>query len=273
MDKAFVDTTILVDVLLKTGEQHESALASLQAFQGTEAPAYAIREFKSGALSYFRYAHNAVLQYGLAGALEKLSALVRTPQRNRPATALTALAQSLDELDLPSEFASTYGEAAGESVRQDRLVVSLKVAIFRAWRQRRTVTDRITNELSCFDEDPPQVEPEGHVSFREQCCDLPCGLQEILSSYQAELMVLSETIDALPDSSERGRNWKAIKKLRKQRQLTTSDCRGLGDVVFALLAPDDAYVLTTNVKDHRPLADALGKQVCSPSEVLSRGTD
>jgi len=42
------------------------------------------------------------------------------------------------------------------------------------------------------------------------------------------------------------------------------DCRALGDAYFALFAPADADILTTNLKDHRPLAEALGKTAVSP---------
>jgi hypothetical protein len=38
----------------------------------------------------------------------------------------------------------------------------------------------------------------------------------------------------------------------------------LGDAVFALLAPHDFVILTTNLKDHEPLASALGKTAQLP---------
>ena len=42
------------------------------------------------------------------------------------------------------------------------------------------------------------------------------------------------------------------------------DCGKLGDAYFALHAQPDAVILTTNLKDHAPLANALGKQATSP---------
>ncbi len=41
-------------------------------------------------------------------------------------------------------------------------------------------------------------------------------------------------------------------------------CRSLGDAIFAFFAPADAAILTTNERDHRPLAAALGKSVDTP---------
>jgi hypothetical protein len=44
------------------------------------------------------------------------------------------------------------------------------------------------------------------------------------------------------------------------------DCRALGDAFFALFAPVDADVLTTNLKDHCPLAESVGKRAMAPGE-------
>jgi hypothetical protein len=46
--------------------------------------------------------------------------------------------------------------------------------------------------------------------------------------------------------------------------MDAKDCRRLGDAFFALYAPPDAVILTTNIKDHAPLAEALGKQARIP---------
>jgi hypothetical protein len=50
--------------------------------------------------------------------------------------------------------------------------------------------------------------------------------------------------------------------------LDNGKCRSLGDAVFAFLAPADSVILTTNVKDHQPLAEALGKSAISPADML-----
>jgi len=39
--------------------------------------------------------------------------------------------------------------------------------------------------------------------------------------------------------------------------------------VFAFFAPKDATIVTTNIRDHRPLAAALGKTALSPKEILA----
>jgi hypothetical protein len=46
--------------------------------------------------------------------------------------------------------------------------------------------------------------------------------------------------------------------------LTQKACRSLGDAYFAIFAPADSVILTTNVKDHAPLAEALKKKAVAP---------
>ena len=55
------------------------------------------------------------------------------------------------------------------------------------------------------------------------------------------------------------------KPLPLKVRLTEEQCRFVGDAVFAFFCPDDAAILTTNVKDHKPLAEAIGKDVDWPS--------
>ncbi|MCP4201222.1 MAG: hypothetical protein GY769_04735 [bacterium] len=50
-------------------------------------------------------------------------------------------------------------------------------------------------------------------------------------------------------------------------------CRALGDAIFALYCPEGAEILTTNVKDHRPLAEAVNRRVVSPREVLGQDSE
>jgi hypothetical protein len=51
---------------------------------------------------------------------------------------------------------------------------------------------------------------------------------------------------------------------RTKVDITDEKCRDLGDAIFVALAPDDAVILTTNVRDHALLANAIGKKVKAP---------
>jgi hypothetical protein len=58
MKVAFVDTTVLTDILLKTDWQRERSVKALRSFRRTELPVYAIKEFKAGPLGHFVWLHN-----------------------------------------------------------------------------------------------------------------------------------------------------------------------------------------------------------------------
>jgi hypothetical protein len=46
--------------------------------------------------------------------------------------------------------------------------------------------------------------------------------------------------------------------------VTRETCRDLGDAIFAFFCPSNAVVLTTNLGDHEPLANAIGKKAEKP---------
>jgi len=46
--------------------------------------------------------------------------------------------------------------------------------------------------------------------------------------------------------------------------VTRETCRDLGDAVFAFFCTNNAVVLTTNLRDHEPLAKAIGKKAEKP---------
>jgi len=65
------------------------------------------------------------------------------------------------------------------------------------------------------------------------------------------------------DRNEDVRRRAALHALKNtpRRQFDNKMCRKLGDAYFALNCPGDATILTSNAKDHAPLAGALGKTV------------
>lgn len=83
--------------------------------------------------------------------------------------------------------------------------------------------------------------------------------------------LLAKMAEAIPSSSLRREDIKRrqvlrdLARLKKHHyELTPERCRALGDAVFAFFAPSDCVVLTTNLKDHLPLANALGKTAEKP---------
>jgi hypothetical protein len=46
--------------------------------------------------------------------------------------------------------------------------------------------------------------------------------------------------------------------------MSVQDCQRLGDAYFVLFCPDDAELLTTNVRDIEPMANALSVSFSKP---------
>ncbi|MBK9769145.1 MAG: hypothetical protein IPP63_20305 [Chloracidobacterium sp.] len=86
-----------------------------------------------------------------------------------------------------------------------------------------------------------------------------------------ELNKLVTTIKKEPAKRENPPRQRVLHDLavRKNFKMKDKDCKNLGDAVFALFCPADADILTTNISDHRPLAEALGKTAVSPKDVVS----
>ena len=95
--------------------------------------------------------------------------------------------------------------------------------------------------------------------------DDECCLARPLKARPTDLERLIESIKGLTRREDVSRR-AVLHKLTNtpKRAMDAKDCRKLGDAFFALYAPSDAVILTTNTKDHEPLAKALGKEVAAP---------
>lgn len=270
MSKAFVDTTVLADRLLKPGTKREAAKTALSRYEETILPVYAIKEFRAGAFRGFVWAHNKLIEKGnVADFVTVASALW---QRNLSSTALEAFAAGLALIpdEKLSQWRDKYGDdASPERIQFDSLRLQLRSLIYRAWRQRREVTDRVVDELPCFQEIGPK-ERRGLIEFENKiksCGAEPdCAMAKKMAGNQDALQALREANDQSPESAEKNRRHQALRYLTRfpQRSLPEEHCRGLGDAVFAFSAPENCVILTTNEKDHSVLAGALGKKVETP---------
>jgi hypothetical protein len=274
MTNAFVETTILVDVLLKEGQRRKNAETALLAFDRTLLPVYAIKELKAGALRNFIWVHNKLVETG--SYQETLAAIQRvsmSPRRYLPATAVEALAtigQQYRKLS-PADFVEKYGsDATMDSCLYDHARLVLKRRIFAAWRKRRKVTDEVVCDLPCYREVDLTTDTSGQISTDPVACDngSSCCLA-VAFAKKPEVKALEKAIPTEAARGEDKRRREALKLLRLGREVRDRECRDLGDAVFALQCPADAVILTTNDRDHRPLAAALNKTVTTPSEVLA----
>lgn len=269
--KAYIDTTILTDALIKSGAQRDQALNAISRYAVSELPQYAIKEFKDGPLSYYVWMHNKLETTGsFTAALGSLQKMSMSPRKHLPATAIQALQTAADSLSryTSQQMVDKYGPTASpDQVQCDEYRLAIKTAIFLGWQQRHSVTTNVVCPLSCYNETDP-YEKRGMIMLENRKCkvDRECCLAPDLKAAPDDLMKLHKATLSQPSREELRRRAKALRQLfRKPKDpLDEKSCRALGDAIFAFFAPDDAVIVTTNDRDHAPLAAALGKRVDKP---------
>lgn len=151
MDEAIIDTTVLTDILLNSGEVKETALKAINTYRKTFLPVYAIKEFKAGPLSNFVWFHNKFITTGsYEKSIDALQHMSRTPKRYTTSTALQALREASGSIakNTLGDLVKKYGEAATqESVLYDEFRLALKSIILIAWKKRRKIATEIINPL------------------------------------------------------------------------------------------------------------------------------
>jgi hypothetical protein len=266
MSDAYVETTVLTDVLLKPGSpKQQRAKAALARYEHTLLPVYSIKEWKAGPLSYFAYLHNKlVFTRSLAGTLQAVAALPR--QGYRRATSTEAIAAAGQVAKAQEKKYAGLGGTDRENA--DRYRLALVSIILRSWQKRRRTTSHVVDDLPCYFEVAPRVGSDGLFDLDPKLCD---GEQEccLASALKSKPDLLEALHSAIPQGSGRREDQQrrqALKRLIKhpKDRVTREICRDLGDAIFAFFCPDDAVVLTTNLRDHGPLAEALGKKAEKP---------
>jgi hypothetical protein len=272
VNRAYVETTVLADALLKPGPCANSAKSAIRRYQESLLPVYAIKEFKAGPLHHYVWLHGKlVTTKSWSQTLAQLRKTAMSPFHTRwISTAIEALAAAAykNRTQTQGQLASKYGPLATDDVVLcDRYRVSLRSIIMRAWRKRRTITSAVVDELACYPESDI-FEERGLIDLGEvECCPkVECSLASELRRHPAILNTMKKTIDAQPSKEENVKRSQVLRDLVRlpNQKLSAKQCRYLGDAIFAYFCPHDATILTTNMKDLGPLAQALGKKATMP---------
>jgi predicted nucleic acid-binding protein len=262
-ETCYLDTTVLIEALFKTQSRRRKARATIQAYRNSLLPVYAIKEMSSGALSNIIWLYNKLTEtHSLAKTYEAIGANIRRP--NRVATSMELL-QAASESIRGVDLGDARTVAQTDQMQAEMHALSLRRIIRNGWRDRRKVTNEVVGELDCFPENPPFIDEELKImTMRDTDCPVrrDCAYAPGLRKKPNELKLL---LDVIKDSERREdvRRRKALHVLKNtpNRKFENSDCRGLGDAYFALHCPEDATILTSNQKDHVPLAETLGRCV------------
>lgn len=231
---------------------------------------YALKELKAGALFGWIWLHNKCVAYeSYSKVAASLSGMARSRRRNLPLTAMEAWEETVRNQNATlSSLAEKYGPNATEDrVKSDRLRLGLRKRVMTAWRGRNSVV-RIVHPLPCYQDAELIVTRSGLIdSSPTECRPTPnCHLAMLMAEEPDKILRLHATVKKSSSKPENARRLKALRHILRtpKRPITDSMCRALGDAIFAYLAPPDSVVLTTNISDHKPLAEALGKSAETP---------
>ena len=262
-DSCYLDTTVLVEALLKTRRRRRRAREAVRVFGHSTLPVYAIKEMSAGALSNAVWLYNRLLEErSLTRVYDIIAANVR--RQNRVATALELLhaaSEGIAGVDLAD--ARTF--ATTDRMQADMHALSLRRIILSGWRDRRKLTTIVVDELACFSDQGPFFDEEVKMmKLANVGCPprLDCSYASGLRRRPGDLKLLLKVIEG-SQRREDIRRRAALHCLKNTPKRTFDNmlCRGLGDAYFALHCPDGSTILTSNVKDHEPLAKAVGKSV------------
>lgn len=273
MTNVFVDTTILTDALLKTGQDGRLARAALSRCNYSQMPQYAIKEFKAGPLSYYVWmANKLTTTKSFVESLRAVQRLSRGLQRNRTSTAIQALVEAdTILLQQPAPLEAAYGPIANrDRVKADQVRLAIKKIIFDAWKNRRGAVNKVVNEYSCYTEVEIE-ENRGLIEIKGAACLCApnCLMETDLRVKRNSLLALKRLLKSQDTTPARSKALKSIKKLlgSQANHLNDVDCRALGDMVFSLLCPEDSVILTTNLRDHETIAQLVGRRAVGPDKI------
>jgi len=266
MTDAYIETTVLTDLLLKpNSKKQQRAKAALLKYDSTLLPVYSIKELKAGPLDTFAYIHDKLLlTQSLADTLQSISELpIRSYRRSTASEAIAAAGQ------IVKTHPKTY-TALGSSDKDhaDSYRLSLASLIIRSWKKRRKITTRVVDDLPCYLEAAPRIRRDGFFELNPKRCeeDQECCFALKLKAEPGMLEALREAIPSNSNRREDQRRRQALKHIIKHpKEVVTRDiCEALGDAIFAFFCPENAVILTTNLNDHEPLAKAIGKTAEAP---------
>ena len=142
MAKAYVETTVLTDALLKPGARAAAARYAISSFTESFLPVYSIKEMKAGPLHHYVWFHGKLVTTGSwERTLEQLRRMAATPRTRWVSTAVEALeaAAHKNRHVTIGDLAKRYGPLATEdAVLCDRYRLTLRSIVMRAWRTRRS---------------------------------------------------------------------------------------------------------------------------------------
>lgn len=206
MVSAFIETTVLTNLLLKKDGSELAAQSAIGKYADAVVHQFAWKEFKRGPLKNFVWAYNKLAD--TKSFLDTLAALQRmslSPHRYITATAIQAFHTAFSEMFSPGSLASLqaqYGQKADlDQLHADAIRLELKRTIVTSWNKRHSLFGGPSEPLPCYpDKDLVQKGSRIEIDPRDCGKGSDCCLRARLDGRRKDLAAAK---DALPDDQRK----------------------------------------------------------------------
>lgn len=275
MSKAFVDTTVLCDAigLSSSTKAQSTALTALAQYKQTQTPIYGLKELRSGPLASWILTYNVLVS---SKTIEEAADRLNRQSSYRPRQASVVSRALISGLVAVVETMKSGGKTDVNFDEKAELENHLLRRILTSWSKRRSVVSQVVQPLVCFiDDELELVNKQIRFAGTGAGCvtDASCGAAIELKKHPSEIEKLLVALrppkkkgQEFSEKRETSRRRGALKEVlaRSPDKFPRKDCRALGDAYFSIMAPTDCEILTTNLSDFKPMAEALGKKLKSP---------
>lgn len=269
----FIDTTLVVASAQKDDRWTPISESYAKSNAPGEVPQYAQRELLASVIQILCNTHNRIrdsqnIAQALLAVIQLPAISGRMKEGQLQAIAIS-LRKALSEHGNPNEPMSVSTSRAA--------CQQLALLAERSWRRGRNLPSFMSVQpLGCFTGNDLTLDAAGFLkgpSGRFGCnpkvrCSAALYLHGKIDQVEKLVKFLRPTKEAKKGGEKREttRRRAALKDLVQNGpdKFNKNNCRALGDAYFAVMCPPGSHVITTNIVDHIPLCEALGKEALNP---------
>lgn len=270
MTGSFLDTTIVIHIAEGVKPLSTKGEVYVGANQPAEIPFYALRELLTGRVRNLCDIHNALLAAenvpeALLGIHKSACFAPRTKN-----TKLEEMTKALDEV-----FDANPTGNRQHTKREVLQVLAVKAnSLWRKSHQLKMVS--LVQSLACFNDGKVGYGSAGELTGPGNSFNCitneRCAAAAYIYDNKSNLTKMIDTLhpqnlgSKAANKNENKSRRKVLKELLSKgpKEFNKRGCRALGDAYFAAMCPPGSVVVTSNMEDHVPLCQALGKEAKEP---------
>jgi len=264
--RLFLETTIQIDRFSADRKKKEKIDKIISQFSQILSSTYVKMEFRRRFIQGLVYIYNEAILGAetFADVLLRIDKLRCDYHKRKIKGILVSFCRFFSDIE-EEEIHGPSGKGLLE-----RAIPYFKQAIPSAWENFDRGIHTILNETDCYHGKIGPVLTEEKFDNRMTKCkkaDIRCKIIEFFVQNKKTLRRIYEKLsqmDYLDDEQEKVKN--ILEKTLKypQNMADQQNCWNCGDAIIAVESPEDAVLLTTNIKHFEPMCSGIGKRCIKP---------